>query len=322
MVTVYEYRDGHTNTSHHFDQVRLDEDSGAIAWIDLASPTAEEGRLLSDVFRFHDLAVEDALAPLHHPKIEAYAGYLYAILHGIDFEAAQHQFATHDVDFFVGPNYLVTIHDGASRSIPEIGSLCERNPRIVGEGPMALMHRLVDLMVDHYRPEVDKLEDKLDELEAEVLEGREGRLTTQRILELKRDVSSLRRVINPQRDALARLARREFSQVTEELAYRFRDVHDHVVRLADEAMFFQDRVTSILEAHLSNVSNRLNEVMKLLTIISTIFMPLAFVTGLYGMNVGFPHFPGGDGAQFWWLVGIMLTLSAGMLVLFHRKGWI
>jgi magnesium transporter len=126
----------------------------------------------------------------------------------------------------------------------------------------------------------------------------------------------------PQRDAVGRLARREFPLINESLAYRFRDVHDHLVRLSDEAMFFQDRITSILDAHLSAVSNQLNIVMKVLTVIATLFMPLTVLTGMWGMNVPLPQFPGGDPAQFWWIVGAMLASSIGMLYFFRRKRWI
>jgi magnesium transporter len=143
-----------------------------------------------------------------------------------------------------------------------------------------------------------------------------------RILDFKRDVASLRRVVMPQRDAVGRLARREFPQISEPLAYRFRDVHDHLVRLADESIYFQDRISSLLDAHLSNVSNQLNGVMKVLTILSTIFMPMTVLTGLYGMNVDLPHLPGGGFAQFWWIVGMLTVLSVVMLVYFRRKGWL
>jgi magnesium transporter len=142
------------------------------------------------------------------------------------------------------------------------------------------------------------------------------------ILELKRDLSSLRRVVIPQRDVIGRLARREFALVSDEMAYRFRDVYDHLVRLADEAILFQDRVTGTLEAHLSTASNRLNQIMKVLTVASTIFLPMTVLTGMYGMNVPLPHFPGGEAAQFWWIFGIMISLAAAMLALFRAKGWI
>jgi magnesium transporter len=126
----------------------------------------------------------------------------------------------------------------------------------------------------------------------------------------------------PQRDLVGRLARREFPLVSEPIAYRFRDVHDNLVRLVDEAMFFQDRVTSLLDAHLSQVSNQLNNVMKVLTIIATVFMPLTFITGLYGMNVPLPHFGLGEDQFFWGLVSVMLVISGAMLVVFRRQGWL
>jgi magnesium transporter len=199
--------------------------------------------------------------------------------------------------------------------------MCVRNDRVLGEGPAALLHRIVDTMVDNYRPEVDKLGGRLDRIEAAVFDRPDPQLV-RRILDFKRDVSSLRRVVLPQRDVVGRLARREFPLISEALSYRFRDVHDHLVRLSDEAMFFQDRITSLLDAYLSNVSNQLNGIMKVLTIIATLFMPLTVLTGMYGMNVPLPHLPGGEGAQFWWILAIMLALSGGMLGYFRAKRWI
>jgi magnesium transporter len=322
MVTILIHRDGVTTRADQLDPAWLEEGSGVFVWLDIGLPTPEDARLLTDVFHFHELAVEDALAEVHHPKVEAYDGYLYAVLHGIDFRAPEHDFATHDADFFIGPNYLVTVTDGTSRSIPETAEACGRNSRLMADGPAALAHRIIDTMVDHYRPEVDKLEDRIDELELAVFESGETRRTNQEILDLKRDVASLRRIILPQRDVLGRMARREFPQITEELAYRFRDVYDHVVRIADDALLYHDRLSAILEAHLSNVSNRLNEVMKFLTIFSVIFMPMTVLTGLYGMNVPLVRFPGGEHLQFWWILGIMATMSAVMFWLFRRSRWL
>lgn len=320
MVDIYLYRNGKTTTEDHIDPAWLDPTTGVVLWVDLTDPTEEEFALLSDPFRFHALSIEDARAESHHPKIENYGDYLYLILHGIDSTASE--LATHDVDFFIGPHFLVTIRDALSRSFPEVAGVCVKNERVLSEGPAALVHRLVDTMVDHYRPEVDRMESRLDDLEERILENDSDGDVVRSILELKRDVTSLRRVILPQRDVLGRLARREFPQLSDELAFRFRDVYDHVVRVADEALLFQDRMTSMFEMHLSNVSNRLNQVMKVLTILSTIFMPLTVLTSLYGMNVGLPHLPGGEALQFWWVLGMMVAMSAVMLWIFRRKQWI
>ncbi|MEO8257172.1 MAG: magnesium transporter CorA family protein [Acidobacteriota bacterium] len=290
-------------------------------WVDLEAPSVPESLILSDTMGFHALAVEDSMSTLQYPKVAAYDGYLYVVLHAIDFTAGETGFKTHDIDFFLGPNYLVTVQDGRSSAITELLAHCPRNPRILADGPVALFHRLVDAIVDHYRPEVDKLEDRLDELEEEVFDHPTPALARQ-ILAQKRDVSSLRRVTTPQRDVIARLARREFGDFTPEMAFRFRDVYDHLVRINDDALIFQDRITGILDAHLTNVSNRLNEVMKVLTVVATIFMPLTLLTGVFGMNVDLPHFGGGPAAQFWWLFGFMAIVVAGMLAWFHRKRWI
>lgn len=293
-----------------------------MVWVDLVSPTAEEGRdILGRTFQFHPLSIEDALSAIHHPKIELFPQYLYLILHGIDLQHGKHGFATRDVDFFVGCTSLVTVHNGHSRSVAAVRELSSRHSRVLGEGSVAVLHRIVDSMVDNYRPEIEKLEDELDRLEDQAVIGQHESLVRE-ILEVKRNLASLRRVVIPQRDAVGRLARREFQMIGDEMTYRFRDVYDHLVRLSDEGTLLQDRLTGILEAHLSTVSNRLNQVMKVLTVISTIFLPLTVLTGIWGMNVALPAFPGGPAAQFWWIGGIMATVVAAMLVAFRRKGWI
>jgi magnesium transporter len=321
MVTVFVHRNGQTEQVSSIDRVWLNPASNTLVWVDLAAPSLPETLILSDTFGFHPLSVEDARAALHYPKIEPYDGYLYIILHGIAMHATDKCFVTHDVDFFLGPTYLVTVHDGDSRSIAEMKENVTRNGKILGEGPVALFHRIVDTMVDHYRPEVEKLEDRLDELENAVFDNPRPELIRQ-ILSEKLQVSVLRRIVTPQRDVIARLARREFVDISTDMSFRFRDVYDHLVRIADDATMFQDRITGILDAHLTNVSNRLNEVMKVLTIVSTVFMPLAVLSGMYGMNVPLPLFPGGEALQFWWLAGIMLAVAILMLVIFRRRRWI
>lgn len=321
MITIYRNDGAVTQCVDQLDAAWLKSGSGVWVWVDLSSPTPDEARVLSDVFKFHDLAIEDALSEIHHPKVEAYDGYLYLILHGIDFRETEHCFRTQDIDFFLGDRFLVTVHPGSSRTLEEMRNVCSRNNHALGEGPAALVHRIVDAMVDHYRPEIDELNDRLDTLESEIFE-KPNPILAKKILDFKADVASLRRVVLPQRDAIGRLARREFPIISEQIAYRFRDVHDHLVRLVDEALFFQDRITSLLDAHLSLVSNQLNGVMKVLTIIATIFMPLTVITGMWGMNVELPRFPGGDRLQFWWVGGLMTILIGGMLGYFRRQRWI
>jgi len=321
MNTIFVHRNGQTERTTSIDRAWLNPDSGVAVWVDLAAPSPIETLILSDTFHFHPLSVEDAKASIQYPKVESYEGYLYIVLHGIDFHEGEHCFATHDVDFFLGPSYLVTVHDGHAASINELRDTCPRNAKMMAEGPVALFHRIVDSMVDHYRPEVDKLEDRIDALEEEIFESTDPELV-RRILDEKREVAQLRRIVIPERDVIARLARRDYADITIEMSFRFRDIYDHLVRIADDALVFQDRITGMLDAHLTNASNRLNEVMKVLTVVATIFGPPTLIAGIWGMNVPLPHFPGGEQAQFWWVCGGMVLMIAGMLVAFRRKRWI
>jgi magnesium transporter len=297
----------------------LDPTSTTTVWVDVAKPTAEEFAILSDVFHIHPLAIEDARSAIQFPKVEPYKGYLYLVLHGIDVRSGKQSFATRDVDFFIGYNWLVTVHDGESTSVAHLRDLCDRHDRLLSEGPVGLVHRIVDTMVDHYRPVMDALEHRIDHLEEEAYIGREP--LARKMMKLRQELATMRRVLMPQRDVIGRLGRREFPAISDEMAYRFRDVYDHVVRLADEAILFQERVTGILEVNLASISNRLNQVMKVLTVMSTIFLPLTVLSGMWGMNVPLPHFPGGEAAQFWWVLAIMAAIAAVMLAMFRRNRW-
>jgi magnesium transporter len=321
MITIYVHRDGATDHAPRIEPQWLDPTSNVVLWVDLAEPTPDEARVLTDIFHFHPLSVEDALSEIHWPKVEQYVGYLYLILHGIDFDRGRREFATRDVDFFLGRNYLVTVHDGRSRSIATLRMICDQHEHVLAEGAAAVMHRIVDSMVENYRPEIDALEEQIEKLEEEAIVGQQGDLMSS-ILAVKRDLASLRRVVVPQRDVVGRLARREFPLINDEITYRFRDVYDQFVRLTEEAILFQDRISGVLEAYLSTVSNRLNVVVKVLTVISTIFLPLTVLTGMWGMNIMLPAFPGGEMVQFWWVGGMMGAIAIVMLVLFRLNRWI
>jgi magnesium transporter len=318
---VYVHEGSTTRQEDHVDPAWLDPSSSTKLWVDLAAPGDDEFLLLSDVFHFHPLSTEDARSALQFPKVEQYPGYLYLVLHGIDSQgSASRGFSTRDVDFFVGRNFLVTVHDDASRTIERLRQACSQYEHLLSEGPVALLHRVVDSMVDNYRPVVEALEQRIETLEERALAGR-SQLVAQ-VMKIKRELAQMRRILIPQRDAIGRLARREFPMISDEMAFRFRDVYDHVVRMAEEVILFQDRMTGILEVNLASVSNRLNQIMKVLTVMSTIFLPLTVLTGMWGMNIELPHLPGGPAGQFWWIGGIMVVVSLAMLGVFRLNKWI
>lgn len=320
MIRYFVHRGGQTELVDRLDPAWLSPDSGAVVWADVAEPTEEDGAVLRGAFGLHELVVEAAFQRETNPKVEPYGKYLYIVLHGINFDAIEHRFDTHETDFFLAANFLVTVHDGQRRSIAHISEVCTRAQHVLGEGTVALLHRIVDTMVDHYRPEVEQLEERLDAIEERVIETPTDSMTGD-ILTVKRDITTLRRIVVPQRDVVGRLARREFDLIGQEMAYRFRDVYDQFVRMADDAIVFQDRVTGVLDAHLATVSNRLADVSKVLAVIAALFGPLTVITGLFGMNVPLPTLLGSPKYQFWEIVGIMIVSSAGLFYWFKKSGW-
>ncbi len=315
------HRDGKTEAVRSLDRAWLNPSANVTVWVDVAAPSIPESLVLSDTFGFHPLAVEDAVAERMYPKVEPYDGFLFVVLHSVMFQSEGTGFKTHDTDFFLGRNFLVTVHDGSSRSIVELRDNCVKHSSLLGDGPVALFHRIVDRMVESYLPEIEKLQDELDSAEDEIFDEANPHVF-RRILRFKRDLATLRRIAAPQRDVVGRLARRDFVDISSEMAFRFRDVYDQLVRIADESLIMQDRITGMLEAYVSTTSNRLNQVTKILTVMATVFLPLTVLTGLYGMNVTLPAFPGGPDAQFWWLFGMMGIVVAVMLVAFRRMRWI
>lgn len=329
MIRYFVHRGGHTERADRLDpsiaraiegKPSPDAADDVLVWADVSEPTDDDGAVLRDVFHIHELAVESALQRETQPKVESYGSYLYLVLHGINFEASEHRFDTHETDFFLSPRFLVTVHDGQRRSIAHISELCMRSDHVLAEGTVALLHRIVDTMVDHYRPEVDEIEERLDDIEKEVIETTSQSLTGD-ILAIKRDITTFRRIIVPQRDVVGRLARREFEIINQEMAYRFRDVYDQFAHMAEDAIVYQDRVTGVLDAHLASISNRLADVSRLLAVIAALFGPLTVITGLFGMNVPLPSLLGKPEYQFWEIIGLMTLSSAALFVWFKKSGW-
>jgi magnesium transporter len=320
LIRYFVHRGGRTELVDRLDPAWLSPDSGVVVWADVVEPTEADAAVLRDGFGLHELAVEAAVQREANPKVESYGKYLYVVLHGINFHAEEHKFETTETDFFLSTGFLVTVHDGQRRSIAHVSELCGRTDHILAEGPIALFHRIVDTMVDHYRPEVDEVEERLDVIEDRVIED-PAESTVGDILAVKRDITMLRRILVPQRDAVGRLARREFDIINQEMAYRFRDVYDQFARMADDGIMFHDRVTGILDAHLASVSNRLADVSKVLAVIATLFGPMTVITGLFGMNVPIPSLVGNPAYQFWEIVAVMVLSSLGLFVWFRKSGW-
>ena len=324
-MEILVYKKGIPKIQENFtakDLPELLKDLSAVIWVDMESPTEEDERVLLDVFKFHPLTVEDCRENRHYPKIEEFEDYIYFIVHGVRAETSPERFNTIELDGFLGPNYVITYHHDMFRSSNTVKQLLHTTPVACQRGPAFLLHQILDQVVDFYSPVLDDFDDRIDRLEDDIFKLKQpNNEILSEIMDLKRSVLRLRRISVKQMDVLHRMSRGEFSLITEEMRPFYRDVHDHLVRVVDLAESYRDLISGSLEAYLSVVSNRLNEIMKVLTIFSAIMLPLTFIAGVYGMNFeNMPELHSRYGYYTVW--AIMLAVAIGMLLFFRRRGWI
>jgi magnesium transporter len=304
------------------DLPELLQDLSSVIWVDMEQPTTEDEQVLLDVFKFHPLTVEDCRENRHYPKIEEFEDYIYFIVHGVTADTSPDRFNTIELDGFLGPNYVITYHHEMFRSINNVKQLLRTTPVACQRGPAYLLHQILDQVVDYYSPVLDDFDERIDRLEDDIFTlRRPNNEILSEIMDLKRSVLRLRRISGKQMDILHRMSRGEFGLVPEDMRPFYRDVYDHLVRVVDLADSYRDLISGSLEAYLSVVSNRLNEIMKVLTIFSAVMLPLTFIAGVYGMN--FDNMPELHSRWGYFAVwGLMIVVALAMLVFFRRRGWI
>lgn len=299
-------------------------DEGGLLWLDLHLIPDAEGHMLDTVFNFHPLTIEDSITARVDPaKIDDYGEYIFIVVQALRRYERGEELKSSEVDFYLGPNYVVSIHLDEVPAIDQFHTLCQRDERLTSRGPDWLLHGLLDALVDEYLPIVDAVDDEIDELEERLLERRDTNVLKQ-ILQVKRNTLRLRRATTPHREIMNRLSRGEFSSlITPEASVYYRDVYDHLIRVEYLVESLRDLADGALQVYLSVVSNRLNEVMKVLTAAATIFLPLTLISGIYGMNFEenqLPSFAAPWG--FAVIVGTMITLAVTMLAYFRWRDWI
>lgn len=289
-------------------------------WIDIDNPTPDETNLLRDPLKFHSLAIEDCLHHTHFPKADDYGDYLYMVLHGAAPVAiGKERFRTIEIDFFLGRNYLVTHHTDPSRSINEVR---ERVLKAADRfsSVTQVLHAILDLQVMHYLEVVEAFDKELETLEEQVFEKPSPALL-ERVFALRKDLLHFRRTINPQREVLHRLSRNEFKVIPPDQAMFFRDIYDHAFRVSEIVDSFRETLTSTLEGYLTVTSHRLNEIMKTLTLVSVIILPMSLVASVYGMN--FAHMPElGWRYGYLWGLGLIAAVGAFFYFYFRSKKWL
>ena len=289
-------------------------------WIDLQERTADTDALLADL-HVHPLTVEDIWAERAAPKLEDYDEYLYLIVHGVRGTTGE-RFDLIELDVLIGPGFVVT--HGPDELVKDLREDLVRSPRLLAKGPAWIAHALLDHAVDHYLPVIDDLDGDLEALQRDVLRYAgtpRGQPVLRQILRFKRRLLELRRMSIHQREILLRLARDDFDEIPRDVVPFFRDVYDHFLRINDLVESYRDLLTGALEAYLSVQSNRMNDIMKQLTVIATVMMPITFIAGVYGMN--FKNMPE---LTWWWgypaALGLMALITIACFVWFRYKGWI
>ena len=288
--------------------------AGNIVWVEIQAPTPGDLELLRSEFGFHELALEDIVAPHERAKIDPYDGYYFIVFNGLENHRAC------EIDLFVGKNYLVSVHHGPVMAIGETIDRWRRNAEQIGPGVGGLLYTLLDALVDGYFPVVDDLAERVEALEASIFEVR-GEDHLADVFALKKELLDLRRALSPERDVLNVLLRRDVPLFGSEILVYFQDVYDHTIRVLDSVDLYRDQLSGLLDAHLSIVSNRLNETMKRMTALATILMTVALVSGIYGMNFRvMPELEWQHGYEY--ALGLMLALGIGLFVVFRRIGWL
>ena len=290
-------------------------------WIELEQQSADTDALLAEL-GIHPLTIEDVWATRAAPKVDDYDSYLYVIVHGVT-TGKDGALELVELDVVIGPTFVIT-HDPSGVIAEELRAELRRSTRLLGKGPAWLAHAVLDRTVDLYIPVVDHIDTRIETLENDVLDcagTRRGPAVLRRILRFKRVLQDLRRTSVHQREILLRLARGEFDEIPAEVVPFYRDVYDHFLRINDLVDSYRDLVTSSLEAYLSVQSNRMNEIMKTLTLISTVMLPVTFIAGVYGMNFKFmPELDWPHGYAY--VLTLMALVTIGILAWFRHRGWL
>jgi len=293
-----------------------------VLWLDLEAATPEEGvPLLAGVLHFHQLTVDDCFNLHVDPaRIDDYGDYIFVIAQAIGYQAKSERLQTTELDLFLGPNYVVSFHEQPLPLVDGLRHRCEQDGPELARGADFVAHALLDALVDDYQPAVDELDETLERVEELALAKTQPGILEQ-ILLLKRNVQRLRRTIIPQRDVVNRLARGEFPHVVRpEANIYFRDIYDHVVRVEQLVESVRDLADGVLNTYLSALNNRMNEVMKTLSVIASILLPLTFIASIYGMN--FENMPelGWEWGYFG-ILGAMAAIALGLVFFFRLRRW-
>jgi magnesium transporter len=316
---VYNPDDGVSVHEGIIDFQELSEQKDCTFWVDLDKPIDEEAFILTSDFHFHPLVIEDVIVEKGPPKLDVFDKYLFMVFY-ISYYKSAGELGKKEIDLFLGNNFVVTIHNDSFPMLEKIRNRCLRDERVLSRGATFTFHTILDYLVDEFIEIQDEVQRFIDRLEADVFSGRAEASILKRIFELKEDIGALRRLATTQRQILWRFSKGEYKLATGASLVYFRDVYDHINDIVEHAESFNDLLTNILHVYLSMVSEKTNTIMKTLTILTAVLLPLSVIAGIYGMNFDFPEkrIPG----AYFIVLGVMAVIVAAMLIIFKRKDWL
>jgi magnesium transporter len=300
-------------------QHRLEAGAPQGFWLDVEAPSEEDYQLLESAFHFHPLAIEDVKHQKQRPKLEEYPGYVFGVMFVADWSDDGIRFR--EIDLFLAHDYLVTVHHQATPELSELRQRIETTPGLTRGSIQFVTYLVIDRLVDTMFEVLDHLDEEIDELEDRVVDIATPNVLS-RITELKHQVTELRRILGAERDMFQRLTSHAGSSADPELALYYRDVYDHLVRQYEEIDSLRDLLSSAMDVYLSVVSNRLNVTVKQLTVVASLFLPLTFLTGFFGMNFATLVGQLASPTAFGLAVALMIFSVVAQLYLFRTRGWI
>jgi magnesium transporter len=321
MITIYSYNiaEGTLASPTPEELPGLVETENVDLWVDLEAPTEEESQILSTVFGFHELAIEDCVAiEIEEAKIDNYEDYLFLVFHSVVFNHEKLSFDFSELDIFFGEKYIVTYHSRPILGINQLRKRLDRNIDFMSQGTDEILHAILDAIVDNLGRSFKRLERTIYKLEGEILSDASQR-TFNDLFRLRRGLISLRRILAPAEEVAEDLGSTEYDLIQEENRVYFQDVHDHMSAMQGLLGSYMEMVGSTMDTYVSFTSHRMTSVMKTLTIVSFIMLPLTLIASLYGMNLNLPM--QGNPKGFYIVVVIELLIAVSMLWYFKWKDW-
>lgn len=290
---------------------------GWLRWIDVEQPTAEQLEGLRGPFELHPLAIEDCLTFEQRPKLEEYPGHLFVVVHRLNLEGDE--LSGHEIHAFLAQRTLITVHAEPCLELERVIERLRKDATVYGRGVGFVYYLIADMVAGANDDVLSELADSIEDIESELLdEGKSPALP--RLFALKRSLSVARRFLSPQRDLFAMLTKLGGASISDRTALYFRDVYDKVVRANESIEASRDLASNVLDAHFSQMSQRTNDVMRRLTALSAVFLPLTFITGFFGQN--FEMMPFGSHILMWLVISACIALPIGMLYWFYSKRWL